>query len=71
MAQPLNGMAYDSPADEKLKPQSAAWARQYEGRDGKKGRVFCATYGSSNCLESEDYRRMHYQCLFLGCWLGR
>lgn len=64
MAQPLNGMTYDSPVDEKLKPQSAAWTRSYEGKDGKKGRVFCTTYGSSNCIENDDYRRMLLNACF-------
>ena len=58
MAQPLKGMKIDSPTDPKLKPQAAAWTRTYEYKEGSKGRVFCTTYGSSNCIENDGYRRM-------------
>ena len=64
MAQPLKGMTYDSAANEKLKPQAAVWTRQYEGKDGKKGRAFCTTYGSSNCVENEGFRRILINACF-------
>ncbi|MCM8530789.1 MAG: ThuA domain-containing protein, partial [Lentisphaeraceae bacterium] len=69
MAQPLKGMTIDSPTDEKLKTQSAAWTREYEGKGGKKGRVFCTTYGSSNCIENDGFRRMLINACFWGLGL--
>lgn len=35
-----------------------AWTKTYEGKDGKKGRVFTTTMGSSTDLESEGMRRL-------------
>jgi hypothetical protein len=58
MAQPLNGMEPDSPKDEKRKPVPGAWLRSYAGKDGTTGRVFTSTYGASNDIENDGYRRM-------------
>jgi hypothetical protein len=59
MAQPLNGMQADSPPNEKMKPVPAAWTRSYKGKDGKmEGRVFTTTYGASNDIENDGYRRL-------------
>ena len=63
MAQPLLGMNPDSPDDESRKPVPGAWTRHYAGKDGKKGRVFTSTYGASNDIENEGYRRL----LLNGC----
>ncbi|MEK9634963.1 MAG: hypothetical protein VW622_14080, partial [Opitutae bacterium] len=59
MAQPLKGMTPDSPDDESRPPVPAAWTRHYAGKDGKSmGRVFTSTYGASNDIESDGYRRL-------------
>ena len=64
MAQPLKGMSPDSPDDETRKPVPGAWTRHYLGKDGKtKGRVFTSTYGASNDIENDGYRRL----LINGC----
>ena len=65
MAQPLKGMSPDSPDDETRKPVPGAWTRHYTGKDGKaKGRVFTSTYGASNDIESEGYRRLLINACF-------
>ena len=58
MAQPLEGMSPDSPIDATRKPVPGAWTRHYLGGDGKRGRVFTSTYGASNDIENEGYRRL-------------
>ena len=64
MAQPLKGMSPDSPANETMPPVPGAWTRSYSGKSGgKKGRVFTSTYGASNDLLSDGYRRL----LLNGC----
>ena len=58
MAQPLNGMKpSDSPvADKPACP--GAWVREYKTPNGKPGRVFTTTYGASEDLLNDDFRRM-------------
>jgi hypothetical protein len=57
----LTGM---KPDDEVLKGKKnepmmpVAWVKTYEGKDGKKGRVFTTTMGSSTDLENEGMRRL-------------
>jgi len=58
MAQPLNGMMPDSPADEKKPPMPSEWTRTYKGASGKEGRVFTTLYGTSEDITNEGYRRM-------------
>lgn len=58
LAQPLNGMKSDSPVAEDKTPCPGAWVRQYKNGEGKQGRVFTTTYGASEDIENEDYRRM-------------
>ena len=65
MAQPLKGMSPDSPDDETRKPVPGAWTRHYMGADGTtKGRVFTSTYGASNDIENEGYRRLLINACF-------
>jgi len=64
MAQPLQGMTPDSPAAEKMPPVPGAWTRTYKGKSGVEGRVFTSTYGASNDILSEGYRRL----LINGCF---
>lgn len=64
MAQPLQGMEPDSPADPKMPPVPGAWTRSYKGADGAEGRVFTSTYGASNDIENEGYRRMLVNACF-------
>ena len=64
MAQPLKGMKPDSPSDEKMPPVPAAWTRIYKGKNGNEGRVFTSTYGASNDIVNEGYRRMLINACF-------
>lgn len=64
MAQPLVGMEPDSKANEKYKPVPGAWTRSYKGSSGKEGRVFTSTYGASNDIENDGYRRMLINACF-------
>lgn len=64
VAQPLVGMEPDSDADPEYPPVPGAWTRSYQGDSGKRARVFTTTYGASNDLENEGFRRM----LVNGCF---
>ncbi len=64
MAQPLQGMKPDSPAAENMPAVPGAWTRAYKGKSGKEGRVFTSTYGASNDILSDGYRRL----LINGCF---
>ena len=57
MAQPLAGMKQDDKADPGKKPVPGIWTRSYKGANGTEGRVFTSTYGASNDIENEGYRR--------------
>ena len=58
-AQPLENMSPESnPAKDKA-PCPGAWVRTYSSSDGKKqGRVFTTTYGASEDILDDDFRRM-------------
>lgn len=58
MAQPLQTMEPDGPPDPDRPPVPGAWTRSYRGASGESGRVFTSTYGASNDIENEGYRRM-------------
>lgn len=58
MAQPLNGMEPDSPADTSKVPQPSEWTRTYTSPSGKVGRVFTSLYGASEDLTNDGYRRL-------------
>ncbi|WP_437230530.1 ThuA domain-containing protein [Planctomicrobium sp. SH661] len=58
LAQPLEGMTEDSPPAEGKKPCPGAWVRTYKSPSGQSGRVFTTTYGASEDILNEDYRRM-------------
>lgn len=64
LAQPLNGMTPDSPVAADKDPCPGAWTRQYEGKGGKQGRVFTTTYGASEDLLNDDFRRMMVNACF-------
>lgn len=64
MAQPLNGMTPDSPADETKPPMPSEWTRSYTSSTGKTGRVFTSLYGTPEDLLNDGYRRM----LVNGCY---
>lgn len=64
MAQPLSGMEPDSEPDPERDPVPGAWTRSYEGKSGTSGRVFTSTYGASNDIENEGYRRMLVNACF-------
>ena len=58
LAQPLNGMTPDSPADATKPPQASEWTRSYKSASGKTARVFTSLYGTSEDITNEGYRRM-------------
>ena len=58
LAQPLNGMTPDSPADATKPPQPSEWTRSYKSASGKTARVFTSLYGTSEDITNEGYRRM-------------
>lgn len=58
MAQPLNGMTPDSPADASKPPQPSEWTRTHKSASGKVGRVFTTLYGTSEDITNEGYRRL-------------
>ncbi len=58
MAQPLNGMTQNSPADATKPPMPSEWTRTYKSASGKVGRVFTTLYGTSEDITNEGYRRM-------------
>lgn len=64
MAQPLNGMTPDSPADATKPPMPSEWTRSYKSTSGKVGRVFTSLYGASEDLLNEGYRRMMVNATF-------
>ena len=67
LAQPLNGMTANSPVAADKSPCPGVWIREYEGKEGRKGRVFATTYGASEDIVDGDYRRMLVNaCLWAG-----
>lgn len=61
LGQVLDGMTKDAKAadSDKNKPMMpVAWTKTYEGKNGKKGRVFTTTMGAATDLEAEGTRRM-------------
>jgi putative membrane-bound dehydrogenase-like protein len=64
LAQPLNGMTPDSPADATNPPQPSEWTRTYKSASGKVGRVFTTLYGTSEDITNEGYRRLVVNGIF-------
>jgi len=64
MAQPLMGMEPDADPDPTRPPVPGAWTRSYRGKSGETGRVFTSTYGVSNDIENEGFRRMLVNACF-------
>jgi len=64
LAQPLNGMTPDSPADATKPPQPSEWTRTYKSASGKVGRVFTTLYGTSEDITNEGYRRLLVNGMF-------
>ena len=58
MAQPLMSMKAEGAPDKTKPPMASEWTRHYQGKDGKKGRVFTSLYGASEDLLNPGYRRM-------------
>ncbi len=58
IAQPLDGMTPDSPADATKPPMPSEWTRTYKSASGKVGRVFTSLYGTPEDLLNDGYRRM-------------
>ena len=64
MALPLTGMEPNSPVDETKKPMPGAWVRTYKSASGTEGRVFTSTYGASDDLVNDGFRRMVVNACF-------
>lgn len=57
-AQPLEGMTPDSKPAADKDPCPGVWIRSYESKSGTKGRVFTTTYGASEDIRNDGFRRM-------------
>jgi putative membrane-bound dehydrogenase-like protein len=64
IAQPLDGMTPESPADATKPPMPSEWTRTYKSSSGKLGRVFTSLYGTPEDILNDGYRRM----LVNGCF---
>lgn len=64
MAQPLNGMTIDSPRDATKPPTPGIWVRTYKGKNGVEGRVFTTTYGASEDILNDGFRRLMINGIF-------
>ncbi len=64
LAQPLDGMTPDSATAPEKDPCPGAWVREYESANGRRGRVFTSTYGASEDILNEGYRRMLMNACF-------
>jgi len=64
LAQPLDGMTPDSPADASKPPQPSEWTRSYRSASGRVGRVFTTLYGTSEDITNEGYRRLLMNGIF-------
>ncbi len=64
MAQPLDGMNPDSPANAEMAPMPSEWTRSYKSAGGKEGRVFTSLYGASEDILNAGYRRMLINAAF-------
>jgi hypothetical protein len=64
MAQPLNGMTPDSPADTTKPPQPSEWTRTYKSASGRAGRVFTSLYGTPEDILNDGYRRLLVNGIF-------
>lgn len=71
MAQPLNGMTQDSPVAEDKKPCPGAWVRTYKNSAGEEGRVFTTTYGASEDILNDGFRRMLVNACFWAAGLEK
>ncbi|TWU24974.1 Trehalose utilization [Novipirellula galeiformis] len=57
-AQPLQGMAHDSPPAKDKQPCPGAWVRTYQSESGTAGRVFTTTYCASEDILNDGFRRL-------------
>jgi type 1 glutamine amidotransferase len=69
LAQPLQSMTPDSPPAEGKTPCPGAWTRTYANTRGDRGRVFTSTYGASEDLLNDGFRRMLVNACFWACGL--
>ena len=69
MAQPLEAMTADAAPAEGKKPCPGAWTREYTSNSGNVGRVFTSTYGASEDILDDDYRRMLLNACVWSCGL--
>ncbi len=69
LAQPLDGMTPDSPPAKDKKPCPGAWVRSYQNAKGDSGRVFTTTYGASEDILNDGFRRLLVNACFWACGL--
>ena len=58
MAQPLESMNPDAEPAEGKKACPGVWTRTYKSESGEEGRVFTTTYGASEDILDDDFRRL-------------
>ncbi|SFH80239.1 ThuA domain-containing protein [Planctomicrobium piriforme] len=64
LAQPLQGMTPDSPPAADKQPCPGAWVRTYKSERGRTEKVFTTTYGASEDLLNDGFRRMLVNACF-------
>lgn len=67
LAQPLEGMKPNSPPAAGKQPCPGVWVRTYKNKAGQTGRVFASTYGASEDILNDGYRRMLVNACFWAC----
>lgn len=61
---PLQTMKQDAPVTEGKEYCPGAWIRNYKNDEGKSGRVFATSYGASEDLQNEEFRRLLVNGIF-------
>ena len=64
LGQPTRGMEPNSPINQEKPPMPVAWTKIYDVPDGKPGKVFTSTMGSSVDLLDENFRRLLVNATF-------
>jgi type 1 glutamine amidotransferase len=67
LAQPLETMRPNSPPAAGKQPCPGVWVRNYKNKAGKSGRVFASTYGASEDILNDGYRRLLVNACFWAC----
>lgn len=64
LGQPTRGMDANSPLNRNKSPMPVAWTKLYRVKEGKQGKVFTTTMGSSVDMLDENFRRLLINATF-------